>query len=120
MKTATLLALMIAAIVLFAAACGGSRQETTTKSQPKWVATAEGIAWTWLGGYSKPASVSYHRGQKTLTVTLRFSHDVVCTGCPGPPPMLIHGRIVPPKQPIHGRIWTITLDARTHRMVSLS
>jgi hypothetical protein len=120
MKKATLLVLTIAALALFATACGSSRQATTTKPQPKWVATAEGLALKMLDGHSKPASVSYHRGQKTLTVTLRFSHNVVCAGCPGPPPMLIRGRMVPPKQPIHGRIWTITLDPRTHRMSSFS
>jgi hypothetical protein len=120
MKTATLLALMIAAIVLFAVACGGSRQETSTKSQPKWVATAEGIALKMLGGHPKPASISYHRGQKTLNVTLRFNRTVNCTGCPGPPLMFIHGRMVTPRQPIHGRVATITLDPRTYRMASFS
>ena len=115
MKKATLLVLTIAVLALFAAACGSSRQATTIKSQPKLVATVEGIAWKWLGGYSKPASVSYHRGQKTLTVTLRFSHNVNCVGCPVEEP-IIHGRIV--REPfIHGRIWTITIDARTHLMV---
>ncbi|GEM_PF-1371448 len=119
MKNATLFVVIIAALVLFAAACGSSRQATTIKSRPKWVMTAEGLALKMLDEHSKPASVSYHRGQKTLTVTLRFSHAVVCTGCPGGGPAIIHGRIVPPP-PIRGRIWTITLDPRTHRMVSLS
>jgi hypothetical protein len=109
MKNATLFVVIIAALVLFAAACGSSRQATTIKSRPKWVMTAEGLALKMLDEHSKPASVSYHRGQKTLTVTLRFSHAVVCTGCPGGGPAIIHGRIVPPP-PIRGRIWTITLD----------
>jgi hypothetical protein len=119
MKNATLFVVIIAALVLFAVACGSSRQATTTKSQPKWVATTEGLALKMLDEHSKPASVSYHRGQKTLTVTLKFSHAVVCTGCPEGGPAIIHGRIVP-SPPIRGRIWTITLDPRTHRMASLS
>ena len=120
MKKATLPVLTIAVLVLFAAACGSSRQATTTQSQPKWVATAESLALKMLGGHPKPASISYHRGQKTLTVTLRFDRTVNCFGCPGPPPVYIHGRTVPPRQPIHGRVATITLDPRTHRMTSFS
>jgi len=120
MKNAALLVLTIAALALFAAACGSSRQATTTQSQPKWVATGEGLALKMLGGHPKPASIGYDRGKKTLRVMLRFNRTVNCWGCPGPPPALIHGRIVPPRQPIHGRIATITLDARTHQMVSFS
>ena len=120
MKKAILLVLTIAVLVLFAAACGSSRQATTRQSQPKWVTTAEGLALKMLGGHPKPASIGYQRWQKTLRVTLRFNRTVNCWGCPGPPPALIHGRIVPPKQPIHGRIATITLDPRTHQMVSFS
>ena len=120
MKNAILLVAISAALALFATACGSSRQATTTQSQPKWVASAEDLALKMLGGHPKPASISYHRRQEILSVTLRFNRTVDCTGCPGPPPMLINGRIVPPKQPIHGRIWTITVDARTHRMTSFS
>jgi hypothetical protein len=120
MKKAALLVLTLTAFVLFAAGCSSSRQATTTRSQPKWVATAESLALKMLGANPKPASISYHRGQKTLRVTLRFNRTVNCTGCPGPPPMLIRGRIVPPRQPIHGRFATIKLDPRTHRMVSFS
>src|SRR5665811_418811 len=116
MKNAALLVFTIAVLALFAAACGSSRQATTTQSQPKWVATAEGLALKMLGGHPKPGSISYHRGQKMLRVTLRFNRTVNCTGCPGPPPMLIRGRMVPSTQPIHGRVATITLDPRTHRM----
>jgi len=119
MKNATLFVVIIAALALFAAACGSSRQATTTKSQPQWVTTAEGLALKMLGGHPKPASISFHRGQKTLRVTLRFSHAVVCTGCPDGEQAVIHGRIVPSPL-IHGRIWTITLDPRTHRMASFS
>jgi hypothetical protein len=119
MKKAILLVLTIAVLMLFAAACGSSRQATTRQPQPKWVTTAEGLALKMLDEHSKPASISYHRGQKTLSVTLRFSHEVVCTGCPPPEQAVIHGRIVPSPL-IQGRIWTITLDSRTHRMVSLS
>jgi hypothetical protein len=119
MKKAILLVLTIAVLVLFAAACGSSRQATTRQSQPKWVATAEGLALKMLGGNPKPASISYHRGQKTLTVTLRFNRAVNCEECPGGEPAIIHGRIVP-SPPIHARIWTITLDPRTHRMASFS
>jgi hypothetical protein len=118
MKNATLFVVIIAALALFAAACGSSRQATTTKSQPQWVTTAEGLALKMLGGNPKPASISYHRGQKTLTVTLRFSHAVVCTGCPEEQ-AVIHGRIVPSPL-IHGRFATIKLDPRTHRMASFS
>jgi hypothetical protein len=118
MKKAILLVLTIAVLVLFAAACGSSRQATTRQSQPKWVAIAEGLALKMLGGNPKPASISYHRGQKTLTLTLRFSHAVVCTGCPEEQ-AVIHGRIVPSPL-IHARSATIAIDPRTHRMVSFS
>jgi hypothetical protein len=127
MKTAALLVFTIAVLALFATACGSSRQATTTQSQPKWVTNAEGLVWSMLyprkgslGGHPKPASISYHRGQKTLRVTLKFNRTVNCYGCPGGDAMLIRGRIVPPRQPIHGRVATITLDPRTHRMTSFS
>ena len=118
MKNATLFVVIIAALALFAAACGSSRQATTTKSQPQWVTTAEGLALKMLGGHPKPASISFHRGQKTLRVTLRFSHAVVCTGCPVEQ-AVIHGRIVPSPL-IHSRFATIEIDPRTHRMASFS
>ncbi|MGD0273870.1 MAG: hypothetical protein ABSB96_09105 [Gaiellaceae bacterium] len=111
MKNATLLVVIIAALVLFATACGSSRQTATTQSQPKWVTKEAGLVRKMFVGDPKPASISYHRGKKTLSVTLRFNRTVNCEGCPG-------GR--PPGAQILGRIATITLDARTHRMVSFS
>ena len=118
MKKAILLVLTIAVLVLFAAACGSSRQATTRQSQPKWVAIAEGLALKMLGGHPKPASISFHRGQKTLRVTLRFNRAVNCEGCPVEEP-IIRGREVP-VQFLHARFATIKLDPRTHRMVSFS
>src|ERR1035437_2130749 len=118
MKNAALLVFTIAVLALLATACGSSRQAATTQSQPKGGATAEGLALKMLGGHPKPAFISYHRGQKMLTVTLRFSHAVVCTGCPVEQ-AVIQGRIVPSPL-IHARSATIAIDPRTHRMTSFS
>jgi hypothetical protein len=110
MKNATLFVLTIAALVFSAVAFGGSRQAAATQSQPKWVTNGEGLVWKMLGGYSKPASISYHRGQKALSVTLRFSHTVYCEMCSRPPGA----------QSPRGRIATVTLDPKTHRELSFS
>ena len=114
MKNATLLVVIIAALALFVTACGSSRQAAATQSQPKWVTKEAGLVRRMFVGHPKPASISYHRGQKTLSVTLRFNRTVVCEigGCPG-------GRPPGAEEP-RGRIATVTLDPRTHRMVSFS
>lgn len=109
MKNATLLVLTIAVLVFSAAACGSSRQATTTQSQPKWVTKEAGFVRRMFVGHPKPASISYHRGKKALSVTLRFSHTVICEACPAPPP----------GDQVRGRIATVTFDPRTHRELSL-
>jgi hypothetical protein len=108
MKKATLLVLTIAALALFATACGSSRQAAVTQSQPKWVTKAASSLRKTFVGDPKPASISYHRGKKALSVTLRFSHTVICEMCSRPP-----GAQAP-----RGRSAAVTLDPRTHSVIS--
>ena len=108
MKNAILLVLTIAVLVFSATACGSSRPAAPTKPQPKWVTNAAGLVRRMFVGHPKPVSIGYHRGQKALSVTLRFSHTVICEMCTSPP-----GARAP-----RGRSAAVTLDPRTHSVIS--
>ncbi len=107
MKNATLLAVTIAALVLSAAAFGSSRQATSTQPQPKWVTKEAGSLRRMFAGDPKPVSITYRRGPKALIVTLRFSRTVVCEKCFGVW-----------RNPSRGRSVAVTLDPRTHDVIS--
>ena len=53
MKNAALLAVIIAALVFSAAACGSSRQAAVTQATPKWVTNAEGLVCAFVDNWSQ-------------------------------------------------------------------
>ena len=108
MKNATFLVLTIAVLVFAAAAFGSSRQAAATQAQPKWVTKEAGLLRRMFVGDPKPVSITYHRGPKALSLTLRFSRTVYCEMCSGP-----WGAQSP-----RGRSVAVTLDPRTHGVIS--
>ena len=88
----------------------GQSVEPERTSQPAWVTEAVTSMRKAFVGNPKPVSVRYHQGRRSSSVTIRFRHPAICSGCTAPA-----GVALP-----RGRVATVSVDPRTHHALGFS